>query len=294
VIEELAKSEFDQYLANKNRGGRNFDKGQRFEKSFAVKVIAGRLNSLLKEGRDALLTAQCENRFVDDLVVEVAKESIECFQLKNSPEVYWGNGSKGSLLFDFYYQAKQLIDVDHSLSLVVSCENRAGLLHESRPAELPERAAIIFFPDKEIVGLLKENHLGSDLQEICKFEDPRLDELSYLAKALLANWCDCKGNCKASDFVQGEVTKFLRGDRYGRGTPPALRVGVCQILDAIPSFKYKVFRGFFSYSYKNTRQVFLFDVYDARFATVQNWIEKEAPREFPGQFEEMLVTWSEF
>jgi hypothetical protein len=294
VIDKLAKSEIDQYLANKSKGGKSFDKGQRFERSFAVKTIAVRLNCFLKNGKDSLLKAQCEDCFVDDLVVKVENDSIECFQLKNSPAVYWGNGSKGSLLFDFYYQAEQLAGVDHCLSLVVSSENRARLLQESRPAELPETVAITYFPDKEIVGLLRENHLGNDLQEICKYENPKLDELSYVAKVLLAIWCDCKGRCRASDFVQSEVTKYLRGDRYRRCAAPGLRVRVREILDAIPGFQYKVFRGFFSYLYKNTRQVFLFDVYDTRFETVQNWIEKETPKEFPGEFEDMLVSWSEF
>lgn len=229
------------------------------------------------------------NCFVDDLVVQTARN--DHFQLKNTSTLSWGNGNKGSLLFDFYYEGRALSGKVHSLALVVSSQDRVRLLNDSRPDLLPENTKVTYFPDENLFGLLRGKHIDADLRQICKSRDAHLDELKYLANVLLARWCDRNGACRTSEFLDPQVRRFLRSDK--QGAQGELRPAVRTILDAIPGFKYCVSRGFFEYEYKCTKQIFSFDVFDERFSTVQDWIEKENPREFPALFERMLMTWSE-
>lgn len=54
----MTDAQLVEYLKNKNQGGRNFEKGDRYENRFAVTKIASAIRELLEDGTDAKIEAQ--------------------------------------------------------------------------------------------------------------------------------------------------------------------------------------------------------------------------------------------
>lgn len=292
-VKQMTAAELATYLQHKAQGGRNFEKGDRYETRFAVKKIAEKLTHYLTRSTSFKAVAQFEGSFVDDLVIEDST-AIEHFQLKNTQSQYWGSGKKGSLLFDFFHENVRLQSrgKPFKLSLVVSDETSAERLDLKRPIDLPAETKVAHYPDVNLFQLIKQNHLRSELAGLSRKVDARDDDLMYLARALMARWCDRDGECSAEDLLDNTVRRFMRS--LHKGNPEDILVPeVKQILNGIPGFKYTVSRGFLQYHYKGTSQVLAFDVFDERFKTVQEWIRGTHPSTFPGNFEDMLMTWSE-
>lgn len=279
------------YLSHKQTGGASFAKGYNYEATFALKNIAEAADVYFELGIDADFKTQCPGYFVDDLVIETPN-TINCFQLKNKKFIQWGRGRKGSLAFDFAYQLRQPQSKLVDLCLVVPSVKVARRLAQKKPITLSS-CSVLAFPAKNFVDLIKDGDISDSLSKIANSSNPPFDRLVQIAKLLLANWMFCGGNSKISSLLSVDLQPFIRSSQPNHNALSRLRPKVAGILSGLPHFKYSIDRGFFHCVYGGTTyQSLAFDCFSSEFDTVQDWIEQNAPSQFPGDFERMMNTWS--
>ncbi len=277
------------YRLNKKIGGANFAKGHSFENSFAIVCIARGLERSLRDGTTSKVTAQHESYLVDDLVIEFSDERHSCWQLKNSKSVGWGDGNTGSLAFDFGQQLTESDGKVEQIGLVCSDNKIVEKLIGGKPAGF-DQVEVSCFPDEKWDKLVNNELIRQQLVAIAKSSNPTNDLIIQIATCICGLWVNSGFNLNIPDFIKEPLTRLLRVP--GAENAVILRAGVTNVLNAIDNFEYGIDRGFFFYEYLGTRQTLNFAIDTPRFDTVQNWIESEKPAEFEGDFEDMLLTWS--
>jgi len=248
IIECFDSSTWD-YLKNKNTGGKNAQKGVRYEDIFAVAKLAALAQTVIETGSLIHIYSQVL-AFVDDLIIAPENGVREHYQLKNVQAIAWGTGKK-SIADDFQRQ-KQLNDylsIECRLFLVVSGKPLQTQLTTDLPSNLRDFTEVSYFLyDLSIVKLIKQDpEFKASLSYLSSFEQPAPDKLESLAAFLLSIWLTCPDTS-----VRGILTR-LRQDRpvYIRIFDRDIQIDsqVNLILGQIPDFKFGFAKGVFEWDY---------------------------------------------
>lgn len=132
------------YLKNKNKGGKNNAKGNRYENYYAVFQIALLLNSHHERLDDVCLATQLSDTFVDDLLIGVENSNKTYHQIKDVKDQSW---NKGKLKYDFKRQKEICLGNKETFSLKLVHSNQAN--HQKLveiPKEFSDCTNVEFFP----------------------------------------------------------------------------------------------------------------------------------------------------
>jgi hypothetical protein len=176
------------YLKNKNKGGKNNAKGNRYENYYAVFQIALLLNSYHKKLDDVYLTTQLSNAYVDDLLIDVVNSSRTYHQIKDVKNLSW---NKGKLKFDFKRQKETCLDNKEVFSLKLVHSNQT--IHQELveiPKEFSDSAQVEFFPAYNELGLLYWHYspFKDAIAEIVADGSDNDDVLYGVAGSILGAW----------------------------------------------------------------------------------------------------------
>lgn len=291
LLDLCSASERDEYLAQKQSGGANFQKGATYENRFAVWKLADQLLKYLEQDSDSMIESQKANFYVDDLVIEnLAARTSDCFQLKNRKRTEWGTGRKGSLVFDCYWQTQQ--EASGKVTVVVSSERIEKKLNKKLPNILGTVVTAQYFPKDKLADLLEFSPFKTSLGKLSNVESAPRNILEQTANILLAAWHESEGNCVASTLVS-KISNAKGCSLRAKGTDSdaekQLRPAVKQILERISNLKFVIQRGYFHYSYGFDKATFPFDCYSQQFSDLQDWIERNQPKQYVDDLERELL-----
>lgn len=172
------------YLRNKYKGGMNNKKGAMYENYYATYCIARLMNIHIKNLDNVYLTSQCENCFVDDLLIN--EPTLNSYhQLKDVKDLTWNS----SITNDFKRQKEELTGRGENflLKLIYSCPERDL---ETIPSEIKSCTVVERFPaSKSINNLILSYPPFKEV--ILKISHPVCsedDKLSGIASAILGVW----------------------------------------------------------------------------------------------------------
>lgn len=245
----------------RHSGGLAGQKGTRFEDYFAVFKLAeefalcyGRASARYKNSRGATILAQVF-AIIDDVAVVLRNpQMVEHYQLKNVQHISWGSG-EGSLSEAFVLQKKlcKKANVKSRLFLVVSNEALRTRLQSSTSAKLSKVARITFFPYQSI-ALLVQTHepFRKALIKLSPFgQRVENDKLVSLAKFVCGHWFAANNKMTIDNLAKAMETEagaFCRPKKGTRSMPSHIK----GILSRIPGFRWKIEKGFFSWSWGST------------------------------------------
>jgi hypothetical protein len=209
-LREAFGSEYADYLSNKQRGGSNSQKGAKYEDFFATYTIARLLSEFDPAQFQFVVIRAQQLAFVDDLLVELPRNSVRHYQCKNSTSVRWGCEMR-SLSDDFEKQQtfNSSKGLHTFLALVVSDYSLAQSLREDLPDSIRGYTRVIHFPYKDSINklLLESSEFRSDLRKICAFQEE--DKLEALCVAIFSAWSACSGgNSNLEELIQS-VDNFV-------------------------------------------------------------------------------------
>jgi hypothetical protein len=237
------QQEVQQYLDNKSRGARNFSKGANYENCFAVHLLASLSKLYFEQEADHYVIAQYPQFFVDDLVVKSNEtKRFNCYQLKNVQELGWGDGNKGSLLFDFYYQMQKTLEYQQKLFLVVSNQELSKKLESKMPTQLRDQTNVTFFPVIKPGLLYNEPKTKAALCAIASDPEPTRDLLEGLVKLIFAEWVSHEGNLSISTLLSKIEPSYVRASGTDEAASAILQDDVRQILANVQGFAFRVAR----------------------------------------------------
>lgn len=285
TIEQIGKlfnDEVVQYLANKNRGGVNSEKGITYENLFAVHQLALLSQTVIEDNKEIRFFSQIL-AFVDDLIIASKDEpTLRHYQLKNSPSVTWGKGLK-SISDDFkkQYELNQAISRESEISLVVFNTDLRANLEVSLPAAIREYSRVIHFPyDANLVKVIeKEQTFRQAIEYLCAFDNPAPDKIECVATVLLGAWVSSdKSNISIMEVLtkaQESTPSYIRS--FSKEWKLDLEVE--KILSKIPNFQYNLTKGFFHWEFKDGLEEgtlpYSFDT--EQFRKIQEFIKRSKP-----------------
>lgn len=206
------------YLKNKNKGGTNNAKGERYEHFFATYQIASYMYQHLTRLKSVYLSAQLENAFVDDLLIEEPnKHRIYC-QLKDIKKVMWGNGRLSTLKYDFKRQIDICLenDEDFELKLVYSPFNAKVTV----PEEVGSYTSILHFPACSSINqlILIHSPFKDAIRNIAVNPETTDEELAGIASGILGAWLSGEQKNvslqQISDYVQSMDKGYINMKTY--------------------------------------------------------------------------------
>ncbi|NOU23474.1 MAG: hypothetical protein HOO93_17130 [Methyloglobulus sp.] len=280
-IESVFDESVSAYVANKNRGGRSNQAGNKYENFYAIGQIAKLIQAYLTNGEQTTIKTQ-HLGFVDDIVIQYQeKHNQDHFQLKDTPSVTWGRGFK-SLADDFEKQ-KTLNDsqgvLDTQLSLVCSNSNNADKLNESIPSSIKDFSQAVFFPSAEQINQLLQifPDFKESLEAICVNHDP--DKLEALSRAILVEWYDSTGQHTIGDIIS-QLSQ--RPFSYLRTQEAQIDRQLAIIVEHIQGFSYSLKSGFFFWNYQDNLEtgVIPYPVMSTEFNNLQQRIIEQRPTTF--------------
>ena len=238
-----------------------------------------------------MIESQKANFFVDDLVIEnLSARTFDCFQLKNRKRLEWGDGTKGTLVFDCFWQSRHL--ESSTVTVVSSSEHIVKKLIKKHPSLLGPKVSAQYFPTDRIADLLDFSPFKTALDQLANVDSPPRNVLEQTANILLAAWHEAEGNCKVSTLASKvSISKgnSLRAKGTSQQAESQLRPETKVILDKIPNLTYKISRGYFHYSYGYDSATFPFDCFSKQFLDLQDWIEQNQPKHYVDDLERELL-----
>ena len=182
----------DDYLKNKNKGGENNYKGNRYEDFYAVFQIITQIATKPKELMSISFQTQVKNAYVDDFLIE-NKEHRTYHQIKNNQNISWGSVEKEkSIAYDFVMQKEKSLAEDKSFDLKLIHSSAKNNLKETVPLQLRSCTTVKYFEDKENLNgyVLSDNEFHENLKMIAA-DDRTDDNLMNIAMAFLGVWKSC-------------------------------------------------------------------------------------------------------
>ena len=182
----------DDYLKNKNKGGENNYKGNRYEDSYAIFQIITQIATKPKELMSISFQTQVKNAYVDDFLIE-NKEHRTYHQIKNQQHISWGSEEKEkTIAYDFVMQKEKSLAEDEAFHLKLVHSDAENDLSEKIPLQLKSCTTVEFFEDKENLNgyVLSENAFHENLKMIAA-DDKSDDNLMNIAMAFLGVWKSC-------------------------------------------------------------------------------------------------------
>lgn len=144
------------YLKNKNRGGKNNTKGNRYENYYAVFQIALLLNSHHERLDYVYLATQLSDTFVDDLLIGVENSNKTYHQIKDVKNLSWNTDN---LKYDFERQKDICLEKEETFNLKLVHSNPVA--HQKLveiPKEFSDCTNVEFFPAYSELGQLYWNY----------------------------------------------------------------------------------------------------------------------------------------
>ena len=209
--------EHTKYLANKHRGGLNNLKGNTFEVIYATKEII-RLFSCSVNLENIYLSAQLDDTFVDDFQIIYENGQKVYHQCKNVQELSWGNGQKGSLLYDFKWQKTYSTANGESFRLKIVYSNSDCDLHIcSIPDEITEvtdKELFSAYPTLNAILVASEN-FRNDIKAVLfgGMNGHTFDKLSAFAEIIRSEWLE---TATPNNWVSLASIKELSLHKYPR------------------------------------------------------------------------------
>ena len=251
-ISELFGDDSLQYVKRKHKGGASNEKGNAYENFYAIYKIALLSPSVIEHQAEIKIYSQILS-FVDDLIILYEAENrLQHHQLKNSPNITWGNAPK-SISDDFQKQQalNQSLDRSSEMVLVVSDPQLQQRLTDTCPQDIREFSQAVYFPYSEslmqVVNAVPEFYEA--IKYLCAFENPEPDKIECVAKVLLGAWvADAKVNVSLRDILtkaQDSSPSFIRSFDDGLLLDPE----VTGILSNITGLSYSLSKGFLHWQY---------------------------------------------
>ncbi len=273
------------YLKNKNKGGKNNEKGAGYESNFAIFQLSNLFHQVLTSKHDILIYTQ-PLAFVDDLIV-INKDlnSSHSYQLKNIQKITW-DGGKHPLETDFKYHHE--LDKDQGIEdsntvLTVSNPKLHDKLSKCIPASIADHTKCVLFEDESLnVSLAKESDLKKSLTAICSHSEP--DKLSQLHTVMKGVWENNKDQyTSVYDFVT-DIRKITPHYLRSFTENIVLESRLIEIFNNFEGFSYEIFENQFSYSYSCDKNSFIlegyFEIDSPEFKSHMEVIIKENPSTF--------------
>ncbi len=282
------------YAANKHRGGRNGNKGTRYEDYFiAYKVVEAAVN--LFEDQDAHnphIQGQVYG-FVDDARIASAN-ATDYYQLKNKDSVSWTSGDR-PLATDFEYQYSlsiRLEEPEPSTALVVPEPTLAQNLKKSVPDSIKRYTAVYCFPWCETANRLvyESEELRERLAKLSHVENASNDTLYSVFCALLMACMEKPEGATVEELLNcaSQINPIqLRLLPATEKWEQHLRDDVKKILAKIDGLVYGAKRGVFYWSCFGTSGIFESNVLSKEFKDFQDSIVQLNPKTFD-EFESLL------
>ncbi len=241
------------YLKNKNKGGKSNERGNTYEKHFAVFRIAQCAPEVIE--RECIIRFWSQIlAFVDDLIIERPQDSLrQHYQLKSGSSVVWGSGTS-SISEDFRYQNQlnRLQQITSELGLVVSTVETRQSLTRDIPNNIQPYSQVIHFHYEASLNKVidKEPAFREGLTYLCAINNPTKDKIETVGAVLLGAWTsiDASSGVTLNDILdraRQQSPSFIRLI----GPEPDIDPDVKQILDSIPDFRYQLTKGFFHWEF---------------------------------------------
>lgn len=178
------------YLRNKHKGGRNNNKGSRYESFYAVYCLAVLMDEYKSQRDMVLLTSQVPDAFVDDLLVIKPTSEKLYSQLKDVKGLTW---KAKKLEYDFRRQMELLQREGAYFHLYLVYSDRDSKVLDI-PKSISSCTKAVFFPAHESLNqlLLSYSPFRDAISQIAVGgQGVKNDELFGIAGALLGAWNAC-------------------------------------------------------------------------------------------------------
>lgn len=281
------------YLKNKNQGVISNNKGNTYENFFAVYQLALLAKDVIEDSKNIYFLSQVCS-FVDDLIINhINEDTLQHYQLKNSPNINWGTGGK-SICDDFrkQFQLNESISKKSEISLVVSFSALQSELDNKMPEDIKSYSQVKHFHyDSSLIKVInQEPEFKKAVEYLCCFDNPEQDKIDCVASVLLGAWCSSdRSNVsvlnvleKAQNCNPSYVRSFT-GDKE-------MDSDVKEILDRIEFFTYRFSKGFLHWEYKSglDEGTLPYSCVTERFTKFQNLVREKRPRSFD-ELESFLI-----
>lgn len=292
-IDEITKK----YLENKHTGGKNGQKGVRYEDLFCVYQLARLSHKVIDNNEEIYFYSQVKYAFVDDLIITFRLNSIEYarhhYQLKDyeSSTISWNHeGKKLEMDFTKQYDLNSKIGVKNTeLTLVVSQEALKESLEKNIPIPIQVYTKVShFFGYKNIYSLIKSDSIFRGfILDLSAFDDDELyvdDKLESVALALYTVWCNKDESCNSAIEILKNAKKqkpnFIRCFPLELDKEKEIEAEVMSILSKIEDFNCYFKKGFLHWNYFYESGVLLCSVETKYFKKFKDKITMIQPKKF--------------
>lgn len=241
---------------NRDIGGANNRKGNRFEDAFAVARLL-ELAPLVFEGKSTVRIKEQAGCPVDDLLIcESARRHY--YQLKDDQTITWGReNGKLTTLFVTQKAECEARKEEFSLGLVVSEDHRKDSLDANMPASLTGAVTVVHFQRlRRPSELSRRSHLQPALKAITARREPGPSDLEQVATGFYLAWVECELDHQGFANL-GDMIAWLHGQpmqvRRPVPTPPHPKWNQFEsILSHINGLEWHVDRGYFEWFLRPT------------------------------------------
>lgn len=280
------------YVANKHQGGKNGNKGIRYEDYFIGTKIVEAAVRLVDDWNAENPHIQGQYFcFVDDVRIQT-KTKTSYYQIKNALNVSWD-----SLKDDFkkqYELSTKLTEPDPITNIIVSCDNLADKLKKSIPEGIKKHSFVYYFPWHGSVNklVLEDKCIQGELSKLAYIEQPTLDILIGVFHALIAGFNNYPCGASVKEILQDVRKMYPCQLRLFPSTldfkKEQLKPQFQSTLDRIQGLTYSIERGGFHWFGFGMSGFFGTDHKSkSQFEKLQNQIIEKEPKEFD-EFEKIL------
>ena len=182
----------DAYLKNKNKGGENNYKGNRYEDYYAVFQIISQIAVQQTDLMNISFQTQVKDAYVDDFLIENQEYRIY-HQIKNQQHVSWGDiETRKTIAYDFVKQKEKSIADDKLFHLKLVHSIAESDLAEKIPLQLKSCTTVEYFEDRETLnGYVLSDCSFQEKLKMIAVGDKSDDNLMNIAMAFLGVWKSC-------------------------------------------------------------------------------------------------------
>ncbi|MBC7903693.1 MAG: hypothetical protein H7Y27_09725 [Gemmatimonadaceae bacterium] len=255
------------YLKNKNTGGSNNAKGNRFETYF----IAFKIATYWEEDPDQTLFTAQELCFVDDLVVRLLNQPPEYYQIKDVKSISWKGGTH-PLEHDFKCQLNLYKkQTKPRMFLVVSSQTLAKRLRKEASLTLRSSVNILHFPAADSINRLLQinQHFRKCIEGLCALTNPRIDKLEMIAATIIGFWQSSGSSNIPLRLIRDHC--LLSSPHYFKGGANYLSGPLDALLNSIIGLTFTISNGTLQWAYNGTDAGTLsFKIGSAEFVQFEN------------------------
>lgn len=241
-----------EYVTNKNTGGRNNAKGNRYENHLAIFKLAELMSS--NAHREKTLISSQIKSFIDDLIIDrTDMKEIEYYQIKDVQQLSWSSGAH-SLVDDVKIQHGICMKNGNKphVVIVVSSEDLKKKMVDEVPADIKEMAKVLHFANAtSINNLVRINkEFKASLERVCSLRNPGTDKLDVVGSVLLGVWGSIEPErVPLKDYIE---KCFNVNPNYFRGADARISERLFDILSSIKDFQQKVQNSYIVWRYRES------------------------------------------